>query len=60
MNAREFFYLVARMRTAQKEYFKARSRENLIRARVLETEVDNEIYITKEALARLERKEVEG
>lgn len=57
MNAREFFYLVARMRTAQKEYFRARSQDNLRRARVLEIEVDNEIHAAKEAIARIERGE---
>lgn len=43
MNSREFFYLVAQMRSAQKEYFKGRS-QNVFRAcRKLEDEVDNEI-----------------
>lgn len=43
MTAREFFYLVAQMRSAQKEYFKTREQLTLRAARKLETEVDKEI-----------------
>lgn len=43
MNAREFFYLVAQMRTAQKEYFETREQNKLRAARKLEGEVDREI-----------------
>lgn len=43
MTAREFFYLVAQMRAAQKEYFKSREQLTLRAARKLETEVDKEI-----------------
>lgn len=43
MNAREFFYLVAQMRTAQKEYFKSRDNLAFRAARKLENEVDHEI-----------------
>lgn len=43
MNSREFFYLVASMRTAQKEYFKSREQLTLRAARKLEIEVDKEI-----------------
>ena len=43
MNAREFFYLVAQMRSAQKEYFKSRDQLVLRAARKLENEVDKEI-----------------
>lgn len=43
MNSREFFYLVAQMRVAQKEYFKTRDQLNLRAARKLEIEVDKEI-----------------
>lgn len=50
MNAREFFYLVAQMRSAQKEYFKVRSELNLRRARFLEGEVDREIRRVKDIL----------
>lgn len=43
MKARDFFYLVAEMRSAQKAYFKTRS-DNVFRAaRKLENEVDREI-----------------
>jgi len=43
MNAREFFYTVAQMRDAQKEYFKTRSQSVLRAARKLEIIVDHEI-----------------
>lgn len=43
MNAREFFYLVAQMREAQKEYFAHREQLALRAARKLENEVDKEI-----------------
>lgn len=43
MNAREFFYLVAQMRSAQKAYIKNKD-PNVFRAvRKLENEVDHEI-----------------
>lgn len=43
MNAREFFYLVASMRAAQKSYFKTHDRMVFKAARKLENEVDHEI-----------------
>lgn len=43
MNAREFFYLVAQMREAQKNYFSTRDRNVFRAARKLENEVDREI-----------------
>lgn len=43
MTAREFFYLVAQMREAQKEYFARREQLTLRAARKLEGEVDKEI-----------------
>ena len=43
MNAREFFDTVAKMRHAQKQYFKTRSREWLIESKELEKKVDDEI-----------------
>lgn len=43
MNSREFFYLVAQMRSAQKEYFASREQMTLRAARKLEIEVDKEI-----------------
>lgn len=50
MNAREFFYLVSSMRTAQREYFKTRDPQKLRAARRLEIEVDAEINRVKAAL----------
>lgn len=47
MTAREFFYLVSEMRTAQKEYFKSRDQLKLRVCRRLENEVDDEIYRVK-------------
>lgn len=48
MNAREFFYLVAEMRAAQKAYFKTKQ-DNVFRAaRKLENQVDAEIQRVRE------------
>lgn len=43
MNAREFFYLVAQMREAQKAYFATRDSQVFRACRKLENEVDHEI-----------------
>ena len=43
MNAREFFYLVAQMRDAQKSYFESRDRNVFRACRALENDVDREI-----------------
>lgn len=43
MNAREFFYLVAEMREAQKAYFETKDKYVFRAARKLENEVDKEI-----------------
>lgn len=43
MNAREFFYTVCEMRSAQKSYFKTRDQQILRAARKLENIVDAEI-----------------
>lgn len=43
MNSREFFYLVAQMRAAQREYFKNRQQNVFRAARKLEDNVDAEI-----------------
>lgn len=43
MNAREFFYLVAQMREAQKSYFSTKDPLVFRAARKLENEVDHEI-----------------
>lgn len=43
MNAREFFYTVAQMRDAQREYFRTRNDTVFRACRRLENEVDREI-----------------
>lgn len=43
MTNKEFFYLVAQMRDAQKAYFKTKERHVFMAARKLENEVDHEI-----------------
>lgn len=50
MNAREFFYAVAQMREAQREYFKTRDHNVLRAARKWENTIDLEISRTKEVL----------
>lgn len=52
MNSREFFYLVAQMREAQKAYFKSRDQVVLRAARKLENEVDKEIDRVREIVAQ--------
>ena len=47
MNAREFFYLVANMRSAQKRYLETKDRSVFRAARKLENEVDAEINRVK-------------
>lgn len=43
MNHREFFYLTAAVRRAQKEYFKSRDQIELRKCKVLEKQLDEEI-----------------
>lgn len=43
MNAREFFFLVAEMRSAQSAYFETKDKYVFRAARKLENEVDKEI-----------------
>lgn len=43
MNAKDFFFLVTRMRHNQKDYFKTRSNESLRKSKDLEKQVDDEI-----------------
>lgn len=50
MTAKEFFYLTAQMREAQKAYFKTRDHNVLRAARKLENEVDAEISRVRELL----------
>lgn len=47
MDAREFFYLVSEMRSAQTRYFKTKDRAVFMAARKLENEVDAEIARVK-------------
>lgn len=43
MNAREFFYLTADLRRAQKDYFQTRDRKIFAKCRALENQLDREI-----------------
>lgn len=52
MNHREFFYLVAQMRSAQKAYFKSRDPNVFRAARKLENMVDKEIDRVHELIIR--------
>ena len=54
MNAKQFFVKVARMRDAQKMYFKYRSDERLQEALRLEKEIDKEILRVKLSLSQQE------
>ena len=47
MNAKEFFYLVANMRNAQKRYLETKERAVFRACRKLENEVDAEIVRVK-------------
>jgi len=51
-SAMQFFLLVARMRDAQKDYFRTRNHGALIRSRQLEQEVDGWIGRGMMALGR--------
>lgn len=52
MNAREFFYVVSQMRTAQRNYFKTKNQKYLIQSKILESQVDDEIQRVKEIAER--------
>lgn len=52
MNAKEFFNVVAKMRHAQKQYFKNRSTEWLIESKDLEKKIDAEISRVNAVLAK--------
>lgn len=52
MNAREFFDKVAAMRQAQRDYFKTRDKDTLIRSKTLEKEVDDEIKRVNEIIEK--------
>lgn len=53
MKAREFFDLVTNMRSAQKSYFRSRSKEDLQKSFALEKAVDNEIERVHKILNKL-------
>lgn len=48
MNAREFFYLTAQVRSVQKEYFETRDSRLFRKCRALENELDREIQRVRE------------
>ena len=50
MNSKEFFYLVAEMRSAQKSYFETKDARVFRAARKLENDVDREIRRVRELL----------
>ena len=52
MTAREFFYLVAQMRSAQKAYFANHDRNVFRAARKLEGEVDREIERVRQIVSQ--------
>lgn len=54
MNAREFFYLVAQMRSAQKEYFRGRDPLALRAARKCENMIDAEIERVRQIVSESE------
>lgn len=58
MNARDFFYLVAEMREAQKAYFETKDRHVFRAARKLENEVDKEIRRVREVVNHADPKEI--
>lgn len=51
MNAREFFYAVAEMRRAQREYFRTRDQQTLRACRAMENAIDAEIERVKAIVA---------
>lgn len=54
MDAKSFFYLVAEMRDAQRNYFRTRDRKVFVAARALEDQVDKEISRVKAVVATAE------
>ena len=52
MDAKEFFYLVANMREAQKAYFETKDGKCFRAARALENDVDREIRRVREIVNR--------
>lgn len=60
MTAKEFFYLVAEMRQTQKDYFKTRDKEVLVKSKELEKRVDEEIKRVTEIMTKNNGKEKEN
>lgn len=60
MNAREFFYLVAQMRSAQKEYFRGRDPLALRAARKYENMIDAEIERVRQIVSENESSTLMG
>lgn len=58
MTAKEFFWLVASMRKAQRDYFKSRDKGVFLHARALENEVDREINRVKLILSDYDNAEI--
>ena len=54
MNAKQFFVMVARMRDAQRQYFKHRTNDNLQTALQLEQDIDKERLRVKLSLSQQE------
>lgn len=54
MNAKQFFVMVARMREAQRQYYKHRTNDNLQTALQLEQDIDKEILRVKLSLSQQE------
>lgn len=52
MNHKDFFYMVAQMREAQKAYFKTRDPNVFRAARKLENEIDKEIERVRQIVSR--------
>lgn len=57
MTSREFFWLVANMRDAQRTYFRTRDQKDLRRCKATEGEVDEEIYRVKKILESYDQTE---
>ena len=57
MKARQFFDLVTKMRSAQKEYFKTRTPRALNESKALESQVDAEIKRVQDILKEREPSE---
>lgn len=53
VTSREFYYLVAQMRAAQREYIKKRDPRVLRACKYLETQVDNAITESRESWDRI-------